>query len=138
MFVLLYVLCVLLCRCSFVCVRHSIFHVCVVCCDLDVTVSLSETAREKARGNNNDLLYVPLKRKEEIKSETSGCGSFVVPYFQPATSIDRLHSYSYTLQQYNTTQHNFIAKCQYNCTRNVLWCQVHSSHIHSNHKTSLN
>ena len=38
--------------------------------------------------------------------------------------------------QYNTIQHNFIAKCQYNdCTRNVLWCQVHSSHIHSNHKT---
>ena len=36
---------------------------------------------------------------------------------------------------YNTIQHNFIAKCQYtDCTRNVLWCQVHSSHIHSNHK----
>ena len=31
--------------------------------------------------------------------------------------------------------YNFIAKCQYNCTRNVLWCQVHSSHIHSNHET---
>ena len=30
----------------------------------------------------------------------------------------------------------FIAKCQYtDCTRNVLWCQVHSSHIHSNHKS---
>ena len=35
------------------------------------------------------------------------------------------------------TQYNFIAKCQYNCTRNVLWCQVHLSHIHANHKTSL-
>ena len=34
-----------------------------------------------------------------------------------------------------TIQYNFIAKCQYNGTRNVLWCQVHSSHIHSNHKT---
>ena len=33
-------------------------------------------------------------------------------------------------------QYNFIAKCQYtDCTRNVLWCQVNSSHIHSNHKT---
>ena len=31
-------------------------------------------------------------------------------------------------------QDNFIAKCQYNCTRNVLWCQVQSSHIHANHK----
>jgi len=31
-------------------------------------------------------------------------------------------------------QYNFIAKCQYtDCTRNVLWCQVHSSHIHFNH-----
>ena len=34
-------------------------------------------------------------------------------------------------------QCSFIAKCQYNCTRNVLWCQVHSSHIHTNHKPSL-
>ena len=38
----------------------------------------------------------------------------------------------------DTVQYNFIAKCQYNCMRNVLWCQVHSSHIHSNRKTSLN
>ena len=28
---------------------------------------------------------------EEDKTGTSGCGSFVVAYFQPATSIDRLH-----------------------------------------------
>ena len=64
------------------CVRLSIFYVCVTCCDLDVTISLSETTR----GKNNDLSHVPIKRKEEIKSGTSGCGSFVVPYFQPATS----------------------------------------------------
>ena len=43
--------------------------------------------------------------------------------------------YQYCLLLYNTIQYNFIAKCQYNCTRNVLWCQVHSSHIHSNHTT---
>ena len=42
--------------------------------------------REKARGKKNDLSHVPSKRNEEIKSGTSGCGSFVVPYFQPATS----------------------------------------------------
>ena len=44
----------------------------------------------------------------------------------PATS-----SSSFSFQLYNC-----IAKCQCtDCTRNVLWCQVHSSHIHSNHKT---
>ena len=32
------------------CVRHSIFYVCVTCCDLDVNIRLSERAREKARG----------------------------------------------------------------------------------------
>ena len=32
------------------------------------------------------------KQKEDIKSETSGCGSFVVLYFQPATAIDCLHA----------------------------------------------
>ena len=72
-------------------VRHSIIYVCVTCCDLDVAVELSERARENARGNNNGLSHVPSKVKEEIKPGTSGCGSFVVPYFQPATSIDRLH-----------------------------------------------
>ena len=72
-------------------VRHSILYVCVTCCDLDVAVELCERARENARRNNKDLSYVPSKRKEEIKPGTSGCGSFVVPYFQPATSTDRLH-----------------------------------------------
>ena len=38
--------------------------------------------------------------------------------------------------KYNTIRNIFIAKCQYDCTRNVLWCHVHSSHIHANHKTS--
>ena len=27
-------------------------------------------------------------------------------------------------RKYNAIQHNFIAKCQSNCTMNVLWCQV--------------
>ena len=43
------VLCVSLCQCSFVCARHSIFYVCVTCCDLDVTKRLNEIAREKVR-----------------------------------------------------------------------------------------
>jgi len=47
--------------------------------------------QEKVRGNDNGPKHVPSKRKEEIKSGTSGCGSFVVPYFQPATSINHLH-----------------------------------------------
>jgi len=88
------VLCMLLCRCSFVCGRHSIFYVCVTCCYLDVTKRRDETARDKARGNNNGPSYVPSKRKEEIKSGTSVCGRFVVPYVQPAASIERLQSSS--------------------------------------------
>ena len=45
-----------LCRCSFVCVRQSIFYVCVTCCDLDVTMRRHyKREREKARGKNNDL-----------------------------------------------------------------------------------
>ena len=60
------------------CGRHSIFYVCVTCCYLDITKRHGETAREKARGNNNGPSHVPSKREEEIKSGTSGCGSFVV------------------------------------------------------------
>ena len=29
-----------------------------------------------------------------------------------------------------SVQYNFIARCHYSGTRNVLWCQVHSSHGH--------
>jgi len=48
----------------------------------------------------------------------------------------RLLSMIYCILLLYNIQYNFIAKCQYTgCTRNVLWCQVHSSHIHSNHKT---
>ena len=68
-----------LCQCSFVCL--SIFYVRVTCCDLDVTIS-------ETRGNN-DLSYVTSKRKE-IKSGIPGSGSFVIPYFQPATSTNHL------------------------------------------------
>ena len=59
-----------------------------MCCDLDVTMRchLQVRAREDEREEQRPLLYVPSKRKEEIKSGTSGCGSFVVSYFQPATS----------------------------------------------------
>ena len=48
----------------------------------------------------------------------SECG--LLPGFQPLN---------------NTMQYNFVVECPYNCTRNILWCQVHSSHIHSNHET---
>ena len=34
-------------------------------------------------------------RKEEIKSLTFGCDSFVVAYFQPATSTECLYVYIY-------------------------------------------
>ena len=64
----------------------SIFYVCATCCDLDVTIR--RRAWQKLRGNDNSPSHVPPKRKEAIKSGISGCGSIVVPYFQPATSID--------------------------------------------------
>ena len=39
-------------------------------------------------------------RKEEIKSGTFGCGSFVVAYFQPATSTDCLYVYLFYVSPY--------------------------------------
>ena len=71
---------------SFIC-NNSFTYV------LHIILDVSETARENARDNNNGLSHVPSKGKEEIKSGTSGCGSFVGAYFQPATSIDRLQMY---------------------------------------------
>ena len=45
--------------------------------------------QEKARDHTNCLSYIPSERKS--KTGISGCGSFVVAYFQPATSINHLH-----------------------------------------------
>ena len=39
-----------------------------------------------------------------------------------------IYVWHYTIQ--------IIARCQCNCTSNVLWCQVHSSHIHAKHKAT--
>ena len=89
MFVLLYSVCRSVSDFSCVYVVQSFTR--VTCCDLDVTNGCSERAQEKASRNNNGPSRVPSNRKEEIKSGTSGCGSFDVPYFHPATSIIRLH-----------------------------------------------
>ena len=57
-----------------------------------IILDLRESAREKARGNTNaSRMYNQNGKKREIKSGISGCSSFVFPYFQPATSINRLH-----------------------------------------------
>ena len=87
-------------------VTECICTLCLRCCTLYVTLSVSVSSFffcwvwgrimtsficNTARGNNNGLSHVPSKRGEEIKSGTSGCGSFVVPYIQPATSTDLLH-----------------------------------------------
>ena len=53
--------------------------------------SLGVRERRREGITTASRMYHP-KEKKEIKSGTSGCGSFVVPYFQPATSsTDRLY-----------------------------------------------
>ena len=51
--------------------------------------------------------------------------------YEPFSSLIK---YSCLLLQYNTIQMSSVN----NSTRNVSWCQAYSSHIHANHKTSLN
>ena len=66
-FVLLYSVC-RSCLCSFVCVRHSIFYVCVACCDLDVTIRLRERAREKASRIQPLACTIRQERRNKIRS----------------------------------------------------------------------
>ena len=68
----------------------NLLHMCYVLLFGRHKKTWGETAREKARGNYNGLSHVPSKRREEIKSGTSGYGLFVVANFQPATSIGPL------------------------------------------------
>ena len=53
---------------------------------LDVTIRLQESARENKRWYQWPLAYNIKKEKNK-----AGCGLFVVAYFQPAISINRLH-----------------------------------------------
>ena len=61
------------------------------------------------------------------------------PGFSAHTLLQRLLPHRWTEEKEDrfAILHNFLAKCRYICTRNVSWCQVHSSHIHASHKTKL-
>ena len=95
------------------CVTKKIGTLCVCCCTLYVALSmffhvwtsfnllymfyvllfwmsLKEVVRERAKRQYQQPLTDTIK-KEKNKTEISGCGSFVVTYFQPATFINRLH-----------------------------------------------
>ena len=61
---------------------------------LDITktqswTSLKHRVREKATSPTASCTHH--QKRNEIKTGISGCSSFVVAYFQPATSINRLH-----------------------------------------------
>ena len=78
---------------SFNC-NHSFTYVLRVI-TLDVTERRRESAgkksrkKKKARGATNCLSQIPSEKNN--KTGLSGCGSFIVAYLRPATSIDRLH-----------------------------------------------
>ena len=78
-----------LCQCSFVCVDviRSFTYVLRVA----IWTSLKDVVRQGER-KREAISTASRKRKEKNKIGISGCGSFVVLYFQPATSIDRLHT----------------------------------------------
>ena len=61
---------------------------------------------EKARGDTNCLSQIPSEKKRN-KTGISGCSLFVVPCFQPATSIDHLYIYSPT-SVWNSMQQRII------------------------------
>ena len=58
-----------LCCCSLCVALSVIFYICVTCCDLDVTIKLSETAQERTKGNNNGLSHVPSKKKKKKRNQ---------------------------------------------------------------------
>ena len=114
---------------------------------------------EMGRGRD-DRKSMLLQKTLQLRSEVSSCQNAIVPPPVPhANAVSLLESgeqrYIKAITTTTTTlfirikhnmqifgvfpfiiQYNFIAKCQYtDCTRNVSWCQVHSSHIHSNRKT---
>ena len=73
---------------SFICNNYFTYVLRIII--LDVTKSQREKKREEI--TTAPRMYHQREKKKE-KSGTSGCGSFVVAYFQPATSIGRLHTH---------------------------------------------
>ena len=54
-----------LCWYSFMCVHHSIFYVCVTCCDLGVTISKSHERRREGRTTTSHM-YHPKENWEPL------------------------------------------------------------------------
>ena len=93
-FVLLYSVCRSVSICSRVDVIQAFTYVLRVVI-LDVTKRRGERQRERKREaipTVSRINYTIKRKEEKEKTGTSGCGSFVVLYFQPATSTDRLHT----------------------------------------------
>ena len=86
MFVLLYSVCRSVSVLSCVDVIQSFSF---TCCYFRRHQRRGESVRESERQYQRPLAYT-IRRREKNKTGISGCGSFVVPYFQPATSIDCL------------------------------------------------
>ena len=64
----LYVLCVSLPRCSFVCVRHSVFYVCVTWCDIDVTISRRRSREDEREEQRPLACTIKQKRRNKIRN----------------------------------------------------------------------
>ena len=67
------------------------------------------------------------KRKRRAEADSNRDPSAYQPNALPLGQTGSRASRSITL----------LPRRQYCCTENVLWCQVYSSHIHTNHKTLL-
>ena len=62
-----------------------------------IILDVSETAREKARRNNNDLSHVPSDRQQEIKSGTSDCHWLVCCSLLPTCYFHRPFTIKYLI-----------------------------------------
>ena len=70
---------------------------------------MRESERRREGITTTSRMYHP---KEKKKSGTSGCGSFVFPYFQPATSTtDRLQLHIYISCVCQTVVGSYVDLC---------------------------
>ena len=103
--------------------------------------NVSTTCFNAITGTEPQYLYERLhlySHSRELRSSTD-TQILKIPRSYNNSKIQCHRSFSYAGPfSWNDLQYNLTATCQYNCTRNALWCQVHTSHIHTNHKTSLN
>ena len=123
-------------------IKHQLIIIIIIIIMLCISVEVLTRAHEKGKKVLNDFRFCTFTGRVPSDGATSMAAEGLISrtscFFFVRWVRYRLGSNKdVSIATGIIVQYNIVARCQYCCTRNVLWCQVRSSHIHADHETSF-